>query len=466
MHLSVTSVASGSRLAARAAAGLAGLAVLFGAGSARAQAATVCPQDAGAALPAMSGTQSSCWKPFTSTSPFNTALPSSPKLAADSAAVTRHMSAYHWHVNGSTTGFSLSDNGTRPVYFATDSDPVITVHCKGVYGPTSCQGASGVNVDGVRVHIPAGARPTANGDGHLAIVETDTGDEYDFWHATVSGAAITADTGVVENVNDSNGTNDGGDAASLALTAGLLRPSELASGRIDHALVISIPCVNANGADVGWVFPASGGWGEPCGQYWNETTAGAPPIGSLFKLNLTDAQIAASGAPKWEQTIMTALAHYGAYAEDTNGGWHDQSMVIFTQDATSWTSLGEGDQWASTIRQLGGVDKTLSSNVAIPVNKLEVVDPCVVQGTCPDASSNDPSATTSTVKPPKKAPKKAPKATATSLHRSKTRAGRHRRTVHQRRGAIRPSRHHRAQAAQTICRAVGRLLSGGWRTRL
>ncbi|HEX4010505.1 MAG TPA: hypothetical protein VHX62_10875, partial [Solirubrobacteraceae bacterium] len=167
--------------------------------------------------------------------------------------------------------------------------------------------------------------------------------------------------------------------------AGLLRPSELASGHIDHALVMTIPCTSANGANVGYSWPATGGWGEFCGQYWNESATGAPGIGQLFKLNMTDAQIAASGAPTWEQTIMTALAHYGAYAEDTEGSWHNEGMYILTQDPISFTSIGQPNAWTNTINALGGRNNTLNSAVPIPTNKLEIIDPCVVEHTCPGA---------------------------------------------------------------------------------
>jgi hypothetical protein len=395
------------RLIARAAAGLAGLAMLLGT-HATASAAVSCPQTSApsSALSAMSADQTACWHPFGSSSPFNTALPQNPKLATDNTSVRQHIAQYGWDVMDSSTGFSISEaDGTRPLYFASASDPVMTVDCTGEYGPMSCGGGNGVTTNGARIHVPAGAEPTANWDGHLTIIETDTGMEYDFWHASVSGSTITAGTGAVFSTSSSDGTNDGGDAASLALTAGLLRPSELASGHIDHALVISVPCVNANGADVGWVWPASGGWGEPCGEYWNEDSSSAPPIGSLFKLNLSDAQIAASGAPAWEQTIMTALAHYGAYAEDTNGSWHDEGMAIFMQDAASFTNLGRGDAWASTITALGGRNGRLSSAVAIPASQLEVVDPCVTRGTCPGATgpvttSPPPPATTTTTTTP------------------------------------------------------------------
>jgi hypothetical protein len=310
-------------------------------------------------------------------------LPADPKLASDNAAVQQHMATYGWKLEGLTAAFSIGYADSRPVYFASPSDPVMTIVCTEEEGPNTCQGANKVNINGARIHVPAGAKPGNNWDSHMTIVETDTGQEYDMWRTTVSGSTITTWLGSMSNTSTSTGLGEEGDAADFALTAGLLRPSELASGQINHALVIDLPCTDGHGRTVGYAWPATGGWGEACGDYWNETPTGAPTIGQLFKLDMTDAQIAASGAPRWEQTIMTALAHYGAYAEDTNGSWRDENIHIFTQDPASWTNLGQADQWASTINALGGHGDTLTSPIPIPTNKLQTIDPCIPQGTCP-----------------------------------------------------------------------------------
>ena len=363
---------------------------------------------AGCAVSEMSsGSQGGCWHPFAGSSPFNTELPTGPKLAADNSAVQQHMATYGWSLDGSNAGFSLSGDGSRPVYFATPADPVMTVNCTSEEGPGTCQGADGISVNGAQINVPAGARPDTNWDAHMTVIETATGTEYDFWHTSVSGSTLTAGSGAEANVNTSDGTGGAGDAANLPLSAGLLRPSELASGQINHALVITAPCTNATGKNVGYTWPATGGWGQYCGQYWNETASTAPMLGQLVKLNLDNAQIANSPAPTWEKTIMTALAHYGAYIEDTNGSSRDESMDILTQDPASWTDLGQPNQWASTISQLGGQNSTLTSTTPIPTSQLQLVDTCVTQGTCPNASTNFPD-TSLGVTPPTITPVPAP----------------------------------------------------------
>lgn len=326
--------------------------------------------------------QPACWTPFSSSSPFNFRLPASPQLATNNTAVQGHIQTYNWQLEGGPSGFNIGLGSTRPVYFARSSDPIMNIHCTNEYGPNTCFGPNHINTDGAQIHVPSGALPGQNWDAHMIIVETDTGYEYDLYHASISGSMITAGGGSVSIVGTEDGRGSNGDAANLALLGGLLRPSELAAGVINHALVIDLPCTNDHGANVGYVWPASGGWGEKCGNYWTENASDAPPIGQLFKLNISDSQISASTAPAWEKTIMTALAHYGAYAEDTNGSFKDDNIYIFSQDPISWTSVGAPDQWASIVSQFGGHGDTLTSPVPIPANLIQLVDPCVPQGSC------------------------------------------------------------------------------------
>jgi hypothetical protein len=233
-----------------------------------AKAAGTCPVTA-----MTSASQPACWTPFVPTSPFNTPLPPNPTLASDNAAVLAHMATYNWSIDGSNSDFDLSPthNGTRPVFFATPSDPVMTISCAGEYGAGSCAGANKVSINGAKINVPAGAEPYANSDAHMTVVETATGSEYDLYNTSVSGSTIQTGAGAMVNVNTGDGRGSLGDAAQLGLTAGLLRPAELASGQIDHALAVTVPCVNASGP-TGFTWPAEQGSGSPCGSGWDEST--------------------------------------------------------------------------------------------------------------------------------------------------------------------------------------------------
>jgi len=334
------------------------------------------------------GSQPACWRPFVG-GPFNTVVSSDPPLAVNSSAVLAHMTHYGWTF-GPSGGLTIG-SGSRPVFFATASDPTMKIACKNDFGASSCTGANGINIAGRRINVPRGAAPQSGSDAHMTLIETATGAEYDFWDASVRGSTIEVGDGSVIDVNTSTGLGANGDAANFSLTAGLLRPSELASGEIDHALIVTVPCTSGNGANVGFSWPATGGWGEACGDYWNESTGGAPGVGQLLHLNMTDQRIAGSSAPTWEKTIMTALSHYGAYIEDTDGSY-DSGIDIITQDASSWTDLGAPNQWASVLQQFGesSANGTLTSHVPIPVSDLQVVNACVPQGTCTGGSVSVP----------------------------------------------------------------------------
>src|SRR6185437_12689975 len=153
---------------------------------------------------------------------------------------------------------------------------------------------------------------------------------------------------------------------------------------INHALAINVPCTN------GSVFPAQGANGMPCNKLQGQNGAGTPaPLGTLFQLNMTDAQIAASGAPAWEKTIMTAMAHYGMYVNDTDG---INNIELEAESDISYTSLGGPSRLDNFIKANGGsyyapLKRWILSGRFIPVSKLRVISPCFAQGTCPGSSS-------------------------------------------------------------------------------
>jgi hypothetical protein len=329
-----------------------------------------------------SGSQPACWKPFVASSPFNTRLSSSPRLSPNSSAVVHQMVARGWLIDGSGSTFDFSPKwyGTRPLFFATPSDPVMTIACK---NPASfCTGANGVDIVGTKIHVPVGAVPYANSDAHMTVIEKATGAEYDFWDTSISGSTISAQTAAVVNVKAGNGLGSQGDAALFALSAGLVRPAELASGKIDHALVVTVPCTDGNGK-AGYTYPARGGYGSPCGPNGSAADRDVPGLGQLLRLNMTDAQIRSSSAPAWQKTIMTAFAHYGAYVEDT--GDLASGIDILAQAPSSWTDLGQRNQWAPAIARFGSSGDELISNVPIRVGDLQVVSPCVPQHSCSGA---------------------------------------------------------------------------------
>jgi hypothetical protein len=296
-----------------------------------------------------------------------------------------NLAANNVNFEGGGSRFALTSDGRDGVYYSRSFDPVVTIHCTYYWGPGTCTGANKVNIDGQQIHVPAGAQPQESGsDMHMTIVDQANQVEYDFEHAVWSaddttldvwsGAEIPAGPGV------GTGLGGGGTAAGFSTLAGLITEPELASGTINHALVVNVPCSD------GVVAPATQANGLPCNKLSAQSSTGSPaPLGTLFQLNMTDAQIAGSGAPGWEKTIMTAMAHYGMYVNDTDG---IGDIELETESDISYTSLGGPALLSDFIKSQGGsyyapLNRWVLTGKTIPVSRLRGISPCFAQNTCP-----------------------------------------------------------------------------------
>jgi hypothetical protein len=322
-----------------------------------------------------------CWRPFGPASPFNRALGPAPRLLPGWEQVVRRTTAFGPGLSFEGGVAGTPDDWGAPLYFSTRRDPLYRVHCLKQWSP--CE------IEGMRVRIPARARPAAGGDGHLAAIDQAQGWEYDFWqvrHKPPGGGRLDVSYGGRTRIRGAraDGLGSNATAAHFALSAGIIRPAELAAGRIDHALFMTVPCTNGT-----FVAPATGpGVGRSCTAI-GRPAAGAPALGQRFYLAMSDAQIAALPVPAWGRTILQAMARYGMIVGDTGGtGWG-----VRTESGTSYTSFGYADPWAQLGRRFGvgswrssatGRRKYLFDlrGVVAWDQHLRVVDPCVSAGRC------------------------------------------------------------------------------------
>lgn len=333
-----------------------------------------------------------CWRPYGSGSPLNKAIPPGAQVAADSRTILHHMLHFGYRFEADRGNYIFQTPGRTPVYWSRASDPVVTVHCTGYWGPNTCQGANGISIDGLQIHLPSGAQPEHQWDGHMIVVDQAAGTEYDFERASWTGSSdLTVWSGSEIPISGRTATGLGGEAtaANLGLLGGIVRAGELRAGVINHALAVSVPCTT------GYVWPATGPWGEPCrkiGQSDPSLRSSAPQMGTLLQLHMTDREIAAIGAPPWQQAIMTAMAHYGMYVNDTNGGSDNSTLELEKEGDESFTSFGMAPRMANLVHQLGGVyypsgtGQWVVGGVPIDVSRLRVIDPCVAQGGCAGSS--------------------------------------------------------------------------------
>ncbi len=187
-----------------------------------------------------------CWRPFADTSPFNEPLPAAPRIHGNSDALVAKLLASGKGPGHVIAGGPSSDDYQHPVVYSKSTDPEYTIHCT-VY---ACD-----DLEGKRVRIPVGARPAGGTDGHLAVVDQSSGFAYDFWRSDTpsgSGGTLNVSSGGVSRVDasgsgmsldlDGDGSVGEATAARFSLLAGIIRAEELAAGKIDHALFITIPC--------------------------------------------------------------------------------------------------------------------------------------------------------------------------------------------------------------------------------
>jgi hypothetical protein len=334
-----------------------------------AKAPYLCPQAFGSFSTAAHRLPPPCWRPYSDNSPFNRLIPPHPRVSRQSRATIRYMSAEHWSFSGDGNRFELVANGTRPVYWATASDPLVTVHCRGGY---SCQ-------RNMRLHVPVGAIPSAGSDSAMVVVDQSKDREYDFWQATVPRNGemwISGGNSIPIGPNKGSGMHGQASASYLGLLGGMLRVSELRAGVINHALVMVVPCVQWH--DV-WPSPRRGHGDAVCpgGNI-------GPHLGTLLQLKMSDRRIDRSHAPRWQKTIMHAMHDYGVYVVDTDGaagrsiGW----MALDTEHDVAGTGATDAsaDPMAHFVRSVGGHTVALGSRLG--PSAFRVLAPCVKRVRC------------------------------------------------------------------------------------
>lgn len=235
---------------------------------------------------------------YSADSPFNQAI------AADAAVDPASPAMVGGLVDAAGyTGFAVNvRRWTVPVYYADSSTPRTDVALTESWSPYAT--LSGVP-------IPAGAAPDPSDDASMAVIDRETGCEYDFYaarkRADGSWAAGWANTTYVSW----NGVDPGGVSArgsGFWLGAGLIRPEEVAAGSVDHALVMSYRYTKAGGP----VAPATHSDGR-------STSSLAIPTGGRLQLD-PSLDLDALGLAPWQKTIARALQTYGAFVADTSTG--------------------------------------------------------------------------------------------------------------------------------------------------
>ena len=316
-----------------------------------------------------------CWRPFSAASPFNQPLPAHPRQAPGSPLIGGRTATL-----GDGPSFQVGNAGTdddfaHPIYFASRNAPSYKINCTNY---------SGCEIQGLRVRIPKRAQPAGGSDGHLGVIDRRRQWEYDFWQAqdrSKRGGPLHVSYGGRTRIGKrgSTGLGSAATAAEFATSAGVIRPEELRSGRIDHALFMVVKCTNGRS-----VYPAKGpNTGRNCSEL-GLSNKHAPALGQHFYLDMSKRRIAALPVPKWKKTILRAMADYGMFVGDTGGnGWGLELWSGLSYPGKDpWVKLGR--RYGLPSFESGGSTRyvfDLRDTVAWG-NELRVARPCVSRRHC------------------------------------------------------------------------------------
>jgi len=157
---------------------------------------------------------------------------------------------------------------------------------------------------------PIEGGPHSDGDRHVLVVDTGDCRLYELYRAFPEGAGWRADSGAVWDLR-AGGYRPAGwtsaDAAGLPILPGLARYDEVAAGRIDHALRITVSCSQA-----GYILPAT--------HFAATGGTDCPPMGA--RVRLRSDRIDPADYSGQSRVVVEALLTYGAIVADNGSSWY------------------------------------------------------------------------------------------------------------------------------------------------
>jgi hypothetical protein len=156
--------------------------------------------------------------------------------------------------------------------------------------------------------IPRTAHVEAGSDRHVLVAPRNC-HLYELFDAHRTRRGWAAGSGAVFNLRSNRLRPDGwtsADAAGLPILPGLVRPAEIRTGSIDHALRFTVETTQR-----GYIHPATHQAGATnSGKY--------PPMGARFRLKASFSLKGYHGAAR---IILVCLKHYGMFVADNGGNW-------------------------------------------------------------------------------------------------------------------------------------------------
>jgi hypothetical protein len=263
-----------------------------------------------------------CANPYGPRSPWNAPIGSNPIVHPNSAGFVRAISDNELPLS------SDPDQYTPALFLFNKRTPRQRVELSGWFstydsGDNSRMGHGYGSRQ--RVPVPAAVRAPSGSDSQVILWDPKRGIEYGFWQfGRDSDGTIHATNGYRYHTTSRYRGRfaDGlaGRGAGLPYLAGLVRPCELAQGRIRHALAFAYDSPAGS-----FVYPASKSDGV------GDSSVDVPE-GTRLQLNpaLDDGDFRAWRLGRAARTIARALQRYGMYVVDNSG-----SSKIFLEARTS-----------------------------------------------------------------------------------------------------------------------------------
>lgn len=153
--------------------------------------------------------------------------------------------------------------------------------------------------------------PNATGDRHVLVVDTAACRLYELYTARPrTDGSWDAGSGAIYDLR-SNGLRPANwtsaDAAGLPITPGLVRYEEVAAGRIDHAIRVTVPK-----SQRAYLWPARHAASD-------STDQNLPPMGLRLRLKST---VDISSLPTQTRIIAQAMKTYGIMVADNGSPWY------------------------------------------------------------------------------------------------------------------------------------------------
>jgi hypothetical protein len=245
-----------------------------------------------------------CARPYTDSSPWNVPIGRNPNYDARSSTYVRNL------------GERLSSDPTQytyPVYEVPPGTRREAVRLSGLYSNVT-SGGRRLDRQGdatINLPIPNGARASAGSDSSIVIVDRRSGDEWGIWRLKREGSSWTGTNGYHYSTRWTGvpPSGFGSRGSGLPYLAGLVRPCEIARGRIDHALAFAYDFPTGQ-----FVYPATKSDGKG-------TVGSDAPEGARLQLDpsLSARRIRSWGCTGPCLTIARALQRYGMYVIDNSG---------------------------------------------------------------------------------------------------------------------------------------------------